>query len=236
MRPTSLRLCEPLRSVLKVSMRFAIIRGWAVLATALLTAVGSDVSVEFAGNSGWLGGVLRDNQHEAVLPALLFGAAVTLSLTLFVLLARIYPDDPLLSRIDDFRTRFVDTACSLVGSLLCVIAMEGYETRFGGSSPFDPRSVVLSHALPLVVAFVVMGAIVHYALRAAIRTARRASGLVAEVFAEFLRKLRGESTTPGMVQHSAFVLYVVHGPLAVLDGSLGLRAPPRSIFALHLIA
>ena len=181
-------------------MRFAIIRGWAALATALLTAVGADVSVEFAENSGWLGGVLRDNQHEAVLPTLLFGAVVTLSLTLFVLLARIYADDPLLSRIGDFRTRLVDRACSLFGSLLCVIAMEGYETRFGGSSPFDPRSVVLSHALPLVVTFVVMGAIVHYALRAAIRTARRASGLVAEVFVEFLRKLRGESTTPGMVQ------------------------------------
>ena len=68
--------------------------------------------------------------------------------------------------------------------------MEGYETRFGGLSPFDPRSVVLSHALPLVLTFVVMGAIVHYALRGAIRTASRASGRVAEVFVEFLRKLR----------------------------------------------
>lgn len=217
-------------------MRFAIIRGWAALATALLTAVGSDVSIEFAENSGWLGGAFRDNQHEAVLPTLLFGAAVTLSLTLFVLLARIYPDDPLLSRISEFRTRFVDTACSLFGSLLCIIAMEGYETQFGGSSPFDPRSVVLSHALPLVVTFVVTGALVHYALRAAIRTARRASGLVAEVFVEFLRKLRGENTTPGMVRRSAFVLYVVHGPPAVVDGSLGLRAPPRSIFTRYLIA
>jgi hypothetical protein len=96
--------------------------------------------------------------------------------------------------------------------------------RFGGSSPFDPRSVVLSHALPLVVTFVVMGAIVRYALRAAIRTARRASGLVTEVFVAFLRKLQGDATSPGMVQRSAFILYVVHGPLAIVDGSLGLRA------------
>jgi hypothetical protein len=210
-------------------VRFAIIRCWAAVATAILAAVGSDVSTEFTENCGWLGGVIRDNQHEAVLPALFLGAIVTLSLILFVLLSRIYPDDPLLSSIDHLPTRLVDAACSFGGSVLCVIAMEGYETRFGGLSPFDPGSVVLSHTLSLVTAFVIIGAIAHYALRTAIRAAAHASSIVTEVFVKFLRKLIGESLPPGKIHVSAFVLYVAHVPRFIAEGSRGFRAPPSSI-------
>jgi hypothetical protein len=222
--------------VLQRGVRFAIIRGWAALATAILAAVGSDFATEFAENSGWLGGALRDGQHEAVLPALLFGSVVALSLTLFVLLARIRPGDPLLSRIDYFRTRFVDIAGSLVGSLFFVIAMEGYETRFGGLSPFDPRSVILSHALPLVVAFVVTGAIVHYALRAAIAAASRASEFISEVLGEFLRKILDNRRPSDIARVSAYALNVVHIPFAFALGSRGLRAPPHAIADPYLIA
>ncbi len=212
------------------------IRVWAALATAILAAVGSDVSTEFAGNGGWLGGVFQDNQHEAVLPALLIGGVVTLSLTIFVLFARICPGDPLLSRIGHFKTRSVDLTGALFGSILCVIAMEGYETRFGGLSPFDPRSVVLAHALPLVLTFAVTGAIVHFVVHGAIRTASRAGNAIAEVVVGFLRKLLGDTTTPGIARLSAFVLGIVHVPLAVACGFRGLRAPPRSILSRYLIA
>lgn len=222
--------------VLQGGVRFAIIRGWATLATALLAAVGSDIATEFAENRGWLGGAGTDNQHEAVLPALLFGAVVALSLILFVLLARIRPGDPLLSRIDHFRTRCVDIASSLVGSLLCVIAMEGYETRFGGLSPFDPRSVILSHALPLIVTFAITGAIAHYALRAAIAAASRASGFISEVLGEFLRWRADDRRSSEVARVSAFVLEIVHVPFALALGSRGLRAPPRAIVARYLIA
>jgi hypothetical protein len=222
--------------VLQRGVRFAIVRGWAALATAILTAVGSDITTEFAENGGWLGGALRDNQHEAVLPALLFGSVVALSLTLFVLLARIRPGDPLLSGINHFRTRCVDIAGTLVGSIFCVVAMEGYETRFGGVSPFDPRSVILSHALPLVVTFVVTGAIVHYALRAAIAAASRASGFISEVLGEFLRKLFDNRRSSEIARVSAFALNVVHVRFAFALGSRGLRAPPHAVVARYLIA
>jgi hypothetical protein len=217
-------------------VRFAIIRAWAALATAILAAVCSDAGTEFAQNSGWLGRGIPDDQHQAVWPALLLGLAVTLLLTLFVLFARIRPGDPLLTRIGDFKTRTIDMACSLFGGVLCVVAMEGYETRFGGVAPFDPRSVVLSHALPLVVTFVVVGALVHSALHGAIRAASRASSLVVEAFVQFLNKLLCDRTTPGMIQVSAFVLYVFRVPLAVAHGFRGLRAPPRSTLARYLIA
>jgi hypothetical protein len=210
------------------------VRAWAALATAILAGAAADACTEFAENSGWLGGSLRDNQHEAVVPALLFGAAGTLALMLFVLIARISPGDPLLSRMSDFRARLVDAACALCGSLLCVIAMEGYETRFGGASPFDARSVVLSHTPALLVAFVVMGAVVYGALRAAMRAASHASGFIAEVVVRFLRKFLGSDATPAMVHVSAFVLYVIHVPLSIADGSHGFRGPPGATLARNL--
>jgi hypothetical protein len=138
--------------------------------------------------------------------------------------------------MSDFRTRLVDVACAFCGSVLCIIAMEGYETRFGGLSPFDPRSVVLSHSLALLIAFVVIGVMVYCALLVAIRVASHASGVVAGIFAEFLRKLLGVGAMPRTVGVSAFVLYVLHVPLAIADGSRGFRAPPRSILAGYFIA
>jgi hypothetical protein len=210
-------------------MRFALVRAWAVVATAILAAVAADVGTEFAEDSGWLGGALRDNQHEAVLPVLFLGVAVTLALILFVLVARISARDPLLLQMSDLRTRFADIACAFCGSMLCIVAMEGYETHFGGLSPFDPRSVVLAHTWALVLAFVVTGTVVHYGLQSAIRTASRASCVVVEFLVEFLRKFLTLVAAPRTVALSAFDLYVVHVALAIAAGSRGFRAPPRSV-------
>jgi len=215
-------------------MRFALVRGWAVVATAILAAAAADAGTEFAENSGWLAGALRDNQHEAILPALVLGAAVTLSLVVFVLFARISPCDPLLSRVTDHRIRLAEIAIAFCGSMLCVVAMEGYETRFGGVSPFDPRSVVLSHTLALIVAFAIAGALVHYALRSAIRAAGRASGAAFEFLVEFLRKFQRAVAQSGAVALSAFQLFVPHVPPGIVAGSRGFRAPPRSIRPLYL--
>lgn len=210
-------------------MRLTFIRGWAVLATAILAAAAADAGTEFAANSGWFGATLRDDQHQAVVPALLLGAAVTLSLLLFVLLARISARDPLLLRMNDLRRRLVDIVCAYCGSMLAVVAMEGYETRFGGLSPFDPRSVVLSHTLALIVAFVVIGAIVHCALRSAIRIAGRASDAVVAHFFAFLRRLLKVIAAPGALALSASEPNVVHVPLGIASRARALRAPPASI-------
>jgi hypothetical protein len=210
-------------------MRFALVRGWAVAATAILAAAVADAATEFAENSGWLGGALRDNQHESIVPALLLGLAIAFSLALYVLLARVSPRDPLLLRLNELQTRLVDVAVAFCGSTLCVVAMEGYETRFGGLSPFDPRSVVLSHAPALLVAFVVTAVAVYAGLAVAVRTAARASVAVAAFLVAFLRKFVAGVAPPRALALPAFRLRAAYVPLAIAHASRGLRAPPRSV-------
>jgi hypothetical protein len=216
------------RSYLAARMRYAIVRAWTALATALLTAAVADAGTEFTANLGWLGGSVRDAQHEAIVPTFLLGLAAAAALGAFVAFARIAPRDPLLRRLGDWRARAIDLVCALAGSALCTIAMEGYETRFGGLSPFDPRSVVLSHALALLVAFVVVAVTVRGILSAALRFASRAGELAAGVLSEFLHKIAGVRVAPAAVHTSAFSLHVAHLPPAIADGACGLRAPPRS--------
>jgi hypothetical protein len=216
-------------------MRCAIVRAWTSLATALLTAAVADAGTEFAENLGWLGGSVRDAQHEAVAPALILGLAAGAALAAFVAFARIGPQDPLLRHMSRLRARLTDLAIALAGSALFTIAMEGYETRFGGLSPFDPRSVVLSHAVPLVVAFVFVAVLVHRAMRAALRLAGHAGELAAGALVEFLHKMLRAAVAPGAVHDSAFTLHVLHLPPAIADGACGLRAPPRSTPSYYFI-
>lgn len=213
----------------KGSARLALVRSWAVAATAILAAAIADAATEFAENSQWLAGALRDDHQEAILPVLLFGASVALSLILFIVLARISPGDPLLLRMDNFRTRSIDIVFAFSGSVLCVLTMEGYEIRFGGISPFDPHSVVLSHAVGLIVAFIAMGTLMHCVLRSAIRAASRASTVVVEFFVRCLRKVLEAVAAPRTVAPSAYVLGVVHVSLRLSSASHGFRAPPRPI-------
>jgi len=217
-------------------MRYTLVCVWTSLATALLTAAIADATTEFAVNLGWLGGSLHDNQHEAVVPTLLFGVAVGAALLTYIVFARVTPRDPLLRRLGALRARASNLGCALAGSALCTVAMEGYETGFGGLSPFDPRSVILSHALALVIAFVLVAAIVNRVLRAALALASHAGELATGALVQFFHKLRRPQVAPGAVYSSAFTLHVLHLPPAIADGACGLRAPPRSIFPRCLAA
>jgi hypothetical protein len=216
-------------------MRFAIVRIWATAAVAVLAAATADAVVEFAGNGGWLGAGLRDNQHEAIAPALFLGALTALFLLTFILLARISPRDPLLVRLFERATRRLDTICAFAGGVVCVVAMEGYETRFGGMSPFDPRSVVLSHTAALLVAILAIGAIVHCLLRAAVGVASRASVAASELLARFFRRPLN-AVRPPVARTAAFEIGLAHVGLAIAEGVGGLRAPPRSIPLRYVMA
>jgi|HubBroStandDraft_5_1064220.scaffolds.fasta_scaffold01957_2 hypothetical protein len=217
-------------------MRFALVRTWAVVAAALLTGAAADASTEFFENAHWLAGNVRDDQHQGILPALALGAAVSFALLFFVLLARIARHDPLLTRMNDVRRRLVDIAAALCGSMLCVIGIEGYETRFGGLSPFDPRSVVISHTVALIVAFAVVGTMLHCMLRGAVRIASRAGSTVACFVAAFLRKLVQAARSPGVLSSSAFALDARHTPAGVATRSRGMRAPPPLTRPLNFLA
>jgi hypothetical protein len=212
-------------------MRCAVVRAWTALTTALITAAVADAGTEFAENLGWLGGSVRDAQHQAVVPTLLIGLAIGAALAAFVAFARIAPRDPVLRCMSGWRARMTDLAIALAGSALFTIAMEGYETRFGGVSPFDPRSVVCSHAPALLLAFVFVAVIARGIVSGTLRLATRASELATSVLVEFLHKICGARVAQSAVHTSAFTLHVLHLPPAIADGACGLRAPPRSILS-----
>jgi hypothetical protein len=210
-------------------MRCAIVRAWTVLTTALFTAAVADACTEFAENLGWLGGSERDVSQQAIGPTLLIAAVVGTVLAGFVAFAKIAPQDKVLRCMDGWRARATDLGTALAGSALCAIAMEGYETRFGGLSPFDPRSVVMSHAFALLVAFVVVAVIARRIVGALLALASIAGELAGDALVEFLHRIARAHVPAAAVHRSAFTLVVLHPPPAIAYGACGLRAPPRSM-------
>jgi hypothetical protein len=217
-------------------VRFTVVRIWSTAAVAMLAAGTADAVVEFAANGGWLGAGLQDNQHEAIAPVLALGALTALLLLAFILFARISLRDPLLVRMGERSARWLDTISAFAGGVVSVVAMEGYETRFGGVSPFDPGSVVASHTAALFVAILAIGAVMHWMLRAAAGVASRASVAAIELFARFFPQRLNLVQPPTLVRTPAFKLGVAHVALAIAAGVRGLRAPPRSIHLRYVLA
>jgi hypothetical protein len=209
-------------------MRYALIRIWAVLAVGLLAGALGDAGTEFFAMLGWLGGAARDVDHQGVLPA--FGIALTLALGLaaYVIGSRITPSDPVVCRLDDAPARAVDALAAFAGSCVTVVAMEAYETHFGGLAPFDANSVVVAHAPILVVSFLAIALAARVLLGAAIRCAARSGVLVASLLSSFLRISRSHSAAP---RHATMLHpdenHSHLGPAIVK--SHGLRAPPRTL-------
>ena len=146
-------------------MRYTLVRIWAALTIALLAGVLGDAGTEFSAIFGWLGGTARDLNQQGILPALLVTFALALGLCGYVVCSRIAPGDPLVRRLDDVRARAIDAAVAFAGSWVTVVAVEGYETRFGGAAPFDLNSVVVAHAPVLVAAFLIVAVAARMMLR-----------------------------------------------------------------------
>lgn len=155
-------------------MRASIVRMATWFATALVAASTADAATEFAENLGWLGGTARDGHQETVLPVLSIGVGVALAISAYVACARISGRDLSQLRSRGIRTQILGAACALIGSLLCTIAMEGFETRFGGFAPFDAQSVIVSHAPALLAAFAVESVVIQGAMRELLYAAERA--------------------------------------------------------------
>ena len=136
-------------------MRYALVRIWAVLTIGLLAGALGDVGTEFSATFGWLGGTTRDVDQQGVLPVFAITVMLALGLAAYVVGSRVAPGDPLVRRLDDVRARAVDAIAAFAGSCATVVAIEGYETHFGGLAPFDAHSVVVAHAPILVLSFVI---------------------------------------------------------------------------------
>ncbi|MFY9738852.1 MAG: hypothetical protein WAK11_07330 [Candidatus Cybelea sp.] len=207
-------------------MRYALVRIWAVLTVGLLAGVLGDAGTELFGLLGWLGGATRDVDHQGLLPALAITLTLALGLAAYVVGSRIAPSDPLLRRLDDAGARVVDAIGAFVVSGVAVVAIECYETHFGGLAPFDARSVVIAHAPMLVLSVLTIALGARMTLGAAIRCAVRGGAVAAALLTSFLRILRSYAATPkhSKVRHSKTSR---SRAVSEIVSSRGLRAPPR---------
>ncbi|MGA8796380.1 MAG: hypothetical protein WB526_04835 [Candidatus Cybelea sp.] len=209
-------------------MRYALVRIWAVLTVGLLAGVLGDAGTELCGVLGWLGDATRDVDHQGLLPALAVTLTLAFGLAAYVVGSRIAASDPLLRRLDDAGARVVDAIGAFVVSGVTVVAIEYYETHFGGLAPFDARSVVIAHAPILVLSFLTIAVGARMTLGAAIRFAARTGAAAAALLTSFLRVLRSYAATPkhATVRHPETSCSRV---VSEIVNSRGLRAPPRML-------
>ncbi|MFY9718103.1 MAG: hypothetical protein WAK16_00535 [Candidatus Cybelea sp.] len=212
-------------------MRYTLVRIWAVLTVGLLAGVLGDAGTEFCAMFGWLGGTTRDVDHQGILPALAITLALALGLAAYIIGSRIAPGDPLVRRLDDGCARTVDAIAAFAGSCLTVLAIEGYETHFGGLAPFDANSIVIAHAPVLIVTFLTIAVAARIMLGAAIRCAASSAVLAAVLFTSFLRISRSLPATPKHATRPHPEMSGSHVAPEILK-SRGLRAPPRTLPAL----
>jgi hypothetical protein len=209
-------------------MRYALVRTWAALTIGLLAGVLGDAGTEFSATFGWLGGTTRDVDHQGVLPALAIALTLAFSLVAYVVGSRIAPNDPLVRRLDDLRARAADAIVAFAGSCVTVVAVEGYETHFGGLAPFDAHSVITAHAPILLLSFVTIAVAARMMLGAAICCAARSGVLAAEVLISFLQISRSHVATPKHATMPHLEMSCSHIAPEIIK-SRGLRAPPQTL-------
>jgi hypothetical protein len=209
-------------------LRYSLVRIWAVLTVGLLAGVLGDAGTELFGVLGWLGGATRDVDHQGLLPALAITLTLAFGLAAYVVGSRIAASDPLLRRLDDAGARVVDAIGAFVVSGVTVVAIECYETHFGGLAPFDARSVVIAHAPILVLSFLTIAVGARMTLGAAIRCAARTGAVAAALLTSFLRISRSYAATPkhATVRHPETSCSRAASEIV---NSRGLRAPPRTL-------
>jgi hypothetical protein len=212
-------------------MRYTLVRIWAVITIGLLAGVLADAGTEFSALFGWLGGRTQDVNQQGVLPALAITLVVAVSLIAYIVGSRIAPSDPLVRKLDDARARAVDAVAAFAGACATVVAIEGYETHFGGLAPFDANSVVIAHAPILVLAFLTIAVAARMMLGAAIRVAARTGTLAATLITSFLRISRTHAATPKHATMPHPDTSCSHVAPEIVK-SRGLRAPPAALPAL----
>jgi hypothetical protein len=210
---------------MRVSQR-RLLRRWSVFAAVPASAVAGDALTEFLSNAGLLGGPSpSDLQHQALAPVALLAVITILSVALVALCVRARDSEPVAYRRTLGETLLV-TSTTLLATFAAVVMMEGYETRFGGTAPFDAHSVMLSHAPAVLLCYAVVTALVRnlvsVCLHVAIAAGRLAAAAILQIL-EFDRRLprtrfaSAFACGPAIARHTSPIRHV-HG----------FRAPPRS--------
>ncbi|MGC2131539.1 MAG: hypothetical protein WA629_15750 [Candidatus Aquilonibacter sp.] len=204
---------------------YTLVRLWSVVIVGLLSGVLGDAGTELFGTLGWLGRGALDSDHQGLLPTSIAALICALGLGLYVIGSRIAPSDPLLRELDDRYARALDACTAFAASWLTVIAIEGYETRFGGVAPFDAGSTIVAHAPALLVSFLAIAIVARALLGAAIRWTARSGAAAVALLIAFLRKQRAAIAAP---KHCAALFPdAIHShDVPELISACGPRAPP----------
>jgi Carboxypeptidase regulatory-like domain len=181
-------------------MRRTLLFVWMLVAVALWAAVLGDGLTEWLSNNGLWGLGPSDVHQEALGPAA--AAALFLSITLAwyaVVMRWCRPDECVRLRPSGVAQRFCWNACAVALSLGLVIVMEGYEMRFGGVGVFDPRSVLMAHAVPGLLSYAAVALCVEFLLAAVLRTAVLVALSVLATIGSSAAARAAESTTGTIV-------------------------------------
>ncbi len=189
---------------------------WAALSVALAAAVCANACTEWLANL--LAGGVHDLHHESLLPTAIAATFVTASLGIALLSSRIRRDDGFarMHRSRGARFAFVLVTAFLTGGVL--MAMEGYETHFGGVAAFAPHSIVMTHLWPVVLAYAISATAIDRMLRACLRIAARVVVLVLDAFR---RRAVNDARAIASYTFWAICRCVSYG-----SSICGLRAPP----------
>ena len=176
-------------------MRIALPRLWALIAVALCAAVCGDALTEWLANAGLWGRGLADLHQESLVPAAAAALLVSVPLAAYVVAMRWFrPGEHVRLRLRGAQ-RLGWNLVALALALAAMVAMEGYEVRFGGVGAFDPRSVLAAHALPVVICYAAIVLCTQRVLAAALRAAVFVALTLIATLASTVASRAAESTT-----------------------------------------
>jgi hypothetical protein len=138
-------------------------------AVALSAAVIGDAVTEMAANL--LAGHAVDAHHESLLPAGGIAALLVAVVCGFAVAAGRAQAEAFAGILSARPIRIGFFVATAMLTLAIVVAMEGYETRFGGMSAFDARSVLAQYMVPTLLAYACVAAAVDRLLRVCVRAA-----------------------------------------------------------------
>jgi hypothetical protein len=184
-----------------------------------------DFSSELLANAGWLGGGdALDSHQEGVLPVAILGALVIVGLVITLALRAGRGDR---TRYNEWSggQRVLVAIVSLVATFVVIVLMEAYEMRFGEVSALDPRSVFAEHWPAVLIGYAIVSIVVGRIVAFALGVAVAAGELAAHAIVRFLHRDRAPRATR-RCDGDAFGTRIVHRPLVIARGKIGLRGPP----------
>jgi hypothetical protein len=219
-------------------MRHALSSIWTLVTVALCAAVCGDALTEWLSNSGFWGSGVSDLHQESLAPTA-YAAAVACLTCLALVIAAARRGEMVRVR-PACASRVWWNGAAVLLALIVVVVMEGYEVRFGGIGAFDPRSVLMAHALPVVVAYALIAALVDRTLRLGLRAAFVTALSVVATIAPVGPAAASESTTGtivGIVRSTSGLPIPGAGVSAVSNaGRYAARTDMRGSFTLLGIA